>query len=141
MATYATIADFEEYVEGWTTTNPDALERLLERAERDIDALLGPRPVDPDTGLKLDPPRLAAWERTALARATCAQAEYRFHAGETAWAGGTVAGGGGRVQGPDFSYDLPANGAAGAPGARVSPKVATELAPIAHLRVLTAAIR
>lgn len=133
MATYATVQDFEQYVEGWTTTNPDALERLLERAQRDIDALLGPRPADPDTGLKLTPARLAAWERTALARATCAQAEYRWRVGETGWSQPQA---GGRVQGPDFSYDVPSSGTS-----RVAPKLAAELAPISHLRVLTADAR
>jgi hypothetical protein len=40
MATYATQADFELYVEGWVTTDAAALERLLLRAERDVDRLL-----------------------------------------------------------------------------------------------------
>lgn len=40
MATYANQADFEGYVEGWVTSDPAALERLLERAEKDIDRIL-----------------------------------------------------------------------------------------------------
>lgn len=40
MATYTTQTDFQNYAEGWTTVDPDALERLLKRAERDIDRIL-----------------------------------------------------------------------------------------------------
>lgn len=39
MPTYAQQADFENYVEGWTTTNVAALNRLLQRAENDVDKL------------------------------------------------------------------------------------------------------
>jgi hypothetical protein len=39
---YAVAADYESFVEGWTTTNSAALDRLLERAERDVDSIVGP---------------------------------------------------------------------------------------------------
>ena len=41
MATYATVANFESLVPGWVTTSAVELEKLLLRAERDIDAYLG----------------------------------------------------------------------------------------------------
>jgi hypothetical protein len=39
MTTYATRTDFEGYVDGWVTTDADALDRLLQRAESDVDSL------------------------------------------------------------------------------------------------------
>jgi hypothetical protein len=42
MATYATQVDFTNYVEGWVTTDSDALEALLQRAEKDIDRIVIP---------------------------------------------------------------------------------------------------
>lgn len=82
MPTYATQADFAAYVEGAVIDNPAALDRLLVRAERDIDWAAGARPIDTVTGLKFKPADLPAWQRAALARATCAQAEYRNEMGE-----------------------------------------------------------
>lgn len=139
MAAYATQADFEAYVEGWVTDNADALGRLLERASRDIDALMGPRgPIlsGAYTGFKFDPTTLAATDRKALADATCAQAEFRFDQGEVAFAGYGV---GGRVSGPDFAYDAPSPAAGGA--VHVGPKVRAELMRINHLRTLFATAR
>ena len=79
MATYATQEEFEAYVPGWVTDNPDELEKVLERAERDIDMALGRYgPVDSETGLKLAPSTLEEWRRRALSNATCAQAYYRI---------------------------------------------------------------
>lgn len=140
MSQYATQAEFEAYVEGWVTENADALNRLLEAASRDIDVLLGPRRTLADgafAGMKLDPGALRDWEAAALSRATCAQAEYRADIGPVEWA---AAGGGGRVKGPDFEVERPTGAIAG-DRPRVGPKVATELEPIAHLRVLTANVR
>jgi hypothetical protein len=139
MPAYATRDDFEAYVEGWETTNPAALDRLLERASRDIDQALGPRAVytaGTYTGWKLDPTVLQSWEREALARATCAQAEYRFETGERDLVTGE---GGDSVSGPDFSITRPATMGGGRP--RYGAKVAGELDAIAHLRVLTARMR
>lgn len=139
MPAYATREQFEAYVEGWSTTNPAALDRLLERASRDVDALLGarvPYATGAFAGFKIDPGLLLEWERDALARATCAQAEYRFTVGEEDMASGQ---GAGRVSGPDFSVEVPAAGAGGR--RRFGPKVATELDSITHLRILTARVR
>jgi hypothetical protein len=118
MATYASQADLEAYIEGWTTDDPDAVERLLERAERDVDSVLAsPVPGGRQaTGLRLDPDGLPGWQAQALARATCAQAEYRFAMGEEFF----VRAQHDRVYGPDFRTDgqLP----------YIGPKVERELA-------------
>lgn len=106
MSAYATDTDFEEYVEGWTTDDSDALDRLLERASRDVDIYIGPRTVDNDSGLKFgdvagdeNPSDLLDWQLAALRRATCAQAEYRFQMGEEFMVAGQFE----NVSGPDFS--------------------------------------
>ena len=138
MPPYATQADFEAYVEGWETTDPAALERLLERATRDVDALLAPiRTIRTGTwaGLRVDPARLEPWARDALVRAVCAQAEFRFHAGETqrVGAGNT---GAKRIKGPDFEIDY---GERGAGAARIGAKVADELRPLRGTLIATSA--
>jgi hypothetical protein len=107
MPAYATQADFEGYVPGWTTDDPAELAKLLERASRDVDYLLGPlRPLldGPFAGFKVDPSTLADPHRTALARATCAQAEYRFRYVEPGVEAATAAGGRNitGTKGPDF---------------------------------------
>lgn len=141
MPAYATQAEFEAYAEayidGWPG-DPAALDRLLERASRDVDALLGPRyPITDGTfeGFKLDPSALRDWEAKALSRATCAQAEYRATLGEEEFA---KFGTGGTVSGPDFSVSGPTSSAGGRP--RVGPKVRDELSIINHLRVTTARV-
>ncbi len=101
MASYATAEEFETYVEGWVTDNPDALDRLLERATRDIDRFLGARStqtIGTYAGLKIDPADIETWEADALSRATCAQAEYRFQMGEDFF----VRAQGQEEKGPDF---------------------------------------
>lgn len=141
-ASYATQAEYEAYVPGWTTTDATALAALLAQATRDVDYCLGPRGVITTgtyAGLKLDPTTLDAYERTALSRATCAQAEYLMAVDPEALAAGRVLS---SVSGPDFtmSYATPSTGASGRPSA-FAPKLRVELAPIAHLRRLTAALR
>ena len=136
MATYATQADFEAYVEGWDTTDPAALERLLGRAERDVDGLLGYHPIIPATGRKLDPATLKDWEREALARAVCAQAEHRHLVTEPALAGASPEPGLKRVKGPDFEKEYAVSVAKEAP--YYGRKVRRELAEISHLRNLRA---
>lgn len=133
-ATYAENADFESYVPGWVTDSAPALTALLERAERDVDAFLGPLPPRAETGLKLDPSALEDWEAAALSRAVCAQAEYRLLTGESKLAaGGAVK----REKGPDFEREF--DTAAGSPpgSSLIGPKVRVELEPIRHLRRLT----
>lgn len=134
MPAYATVVQFEAYVEGWTTDDAAALDRYLERATRTIDRLLGAWTYQSSgayAGLKVDPTKLAAWEAEALADATCAQAEYLIEVGPVTY---TRNPGVGRVKGPDFEVETKAPG--GVP--RIGPKVAGELARIRHLRRLSA---
>jgi len=120
MPTYASAELLRAYAapSGVLLPADDAeLEALLERAERDVDRLLGPYAVDPLTGLKLDPLELAPAQAGAVARATCAAAEYRSAIGEDGWIeardGLTAVGG--------LSFDL-------RPLVRASPKALEELA-------------
>lgn len=140
MPAYATQAEFEAYVEGWVTDNPDALARLLERASRDLDGLVFPAHArlasGTFAGFVFDPARLTALDAAALSRATCAQAEYRFDVGESEWA---QARGGGRVKGPDFEVEV-AKGADGG-ALRLAPKAGVELRAIRHLFAGTARAR
>lgn len=133
--TYTSQADFEAYVEGWVTDNPDALARLLQRAERDVDAILGPIPRSAvtTTGLKLAPASLRTWEAAALSRAVCAQAEWRFYRGEAELAAGRQTK---TEQGPDFKVEY--GDAESAASGLYGPKLRVELEPIAHLRRLSA---
>lgn len=138
MPTYAQVEDVEAYIEGWVTGDAGELERALERAERDVDSILGPIPISrfSTTGLKLDPTALLAWEAAALARAVCAQFEYRHHQTDAHLAAGRVTQ---SESGPDFSvtYAAGASSSSGGP-ALVGAKVRVELEPIRHLRRLTA---
>jgi len=114
---YATVADVESYIEGWTTTDSAALDRLLDRASRDIDNLLGDYgDREPTTDLKLDPSALTVHQAYALRRATCAQAEYRFTMGEGFFVEDQYS----FTAGPDFQR----RGSL----ARIGPKVLPELA-------------
>lgn len=129
--TYTTVEDFEAYPPGWVTDNVGALTLLLERAERAVDAILGPIPRDSTTGLKLDPTQLLDWEAEALSRAVCAQAEYLFTIGTT----GDIVPRAGKIKGPDFEQDF--TGTPGVPVPSIGPKVKMELEPIHHLRRLS----
>ncbi len=85
MATYATAEQLAEYVaDNGEVTLPgdaDAIERLLQRAERRVDNVLGRYPDNADMGLKLDPESLEDGQSAALARATCASAEHELLVG------------------------------------------------------------
>lgn len=143
MATYATVAEFEAYVEGWTTTNPDALEALLRKAERDVDRLLGPLPPRQDTGLKLDPAAdLYPYEREALARAVSAQAYHRHQRGDALTTPERQAS---KIDGPDFSITYADGGnpatAAALQAGLLSPLLAGELEPLRRLRLTSGRAR
>jgi hypothetical protein len=86
-AAYATVADFEDYVEGWATDDEDVLKRTLHRASRDVDRFVGPCWSMESNGLRFgdlteNPKKLSDEQRAALVAATCAQAEYRIEKGE-----------------------------------------------------------
>jgi hypothetical protein len=79
--TYATEQDLEEYLldaEGIDVPEGEAAERLLARAEADVDLVLGPIARNATTGRKIDPATLTTIQRAALSRATCAAAEWRL---------------------------------------------------------------
>lgn len=141
MSSYATVPEFEAYVEGWVTDDEAALERLLERATRDVDDVIGPlypRRVNPFRGLKLDPASdLDDAGREALSRATCAQALHRFLFLEPAQAAAAAnpAGAVKAIKGPDFEVTY-ADGASPVTGAggHYSPRLRDELAPLSYLR-------
>lgn len=78
MALYASESDLLDYLADspeLTAPGGEAAERLLERAEREVDRALGPWPIL-STGRKLDPALLDLVQRAAVARATCAAAEH-----------------------------------------------------------------
>lgn len=133
MPPYATAADFADVSDLAPPANIDV---ILERASRDVDRLLGARPIIIDgafAGMKVDPTTLEPWEAAALARATAAQAEHRIVAGEAA-----IRGVGNApiksIAGPDFTKTYAGTSA---DVRRFGPKVRQEIEPIAHLRVLT----
>lgn len=134
MATYATISDFEGTIEGWVTDDAAALERIIERAERDVDRVLGPLRRDPNTGLKVDPTNLTAPDRAALARAVSRQAHHRITAlGEGL--SGEPARVASKISGPDFTVEYADSAAAAvAATATIGPGVAGELEPLAWMR-------
>lgn len=102
---YATVEDFEAYVEGWETGDPEVLKRLLHRASLDVDRYVGPAWSVEDNGLRFgdpagaNPKKLSSAQVEALTRATCAAAEYRLAMGEE-W---FVTDQHESVGGPDFS--------------------------------------
>ena len=134
MALYCTQAQFEANTEGWVTDNAATLERILVRAQRDVDRVLGPWPRREDTGLKLDPATdLTVEQRAALARAVAVQAHYRILKGEGLATPDRIAK---KVSGPDFAIeyaDAP-NGVQSPSSGLLSPLLAAELAPLAWLR-------
>ena len=91
MALYATAADLTAYLldnaEVTAPTEPAAIERLLKRAERQVDLVLGPYTLDAVTGLKLTPSWLTPAQRLALSRATCAAAEHELAVGSEVMVG------------------------------------------------------
>jgi hypothetical protein len=117
--TYATATQFKTY----TIDNPscagltdDEIERVLRRAELDLDSFLDwPAPITATLRVPLN--SLTAYQGAALSRATCAQAEYRLMRGEE-----------------EVSQDVDGISSVGAvsfsltPPPRIGPKVAEELA-------------
>lgn len=102
MPTYATQEDLTDYMEGAVIDDPAATDRLLERAERDVDQLLGLYTTrDATSGLKLTVSDLEDYQAAALSRAVCAQAEYRYTMGEEFFVKGQHR----SVTGPDFSVN------------------------------------
>lgn len=102
---YVTQSDYSAYAAPTTVTDSAELDRILERAERDVDAFVGPWTVETNGrkfgSLATNPKALTAQQQAALKNAVCAQAFYRIQNGEE-WA----LGGGDLYEsanGPDFS--------------------------------------
>lgn len=84
---YATVAEFEGYVEDWVTGDEEALKKALHKASTDVDRWVGPSWKVQTNGLRLgdvdgdNEQGLSQGQVEALKRATCAQAEYRIEMG------------------------------------------------------------
>ena len=84
VSVYAAAANLREYAQDSGVLIPAdnaEAERLLVRAELDVDLIAGPWPIL-STGRKFDPPTLPVTAREALRRGTCAQAVFRIAKGE-----------------------------------------------------------
>lgn len=127
MPTYATAADCTAYIDGLVIDDAPAFDRLIERAERDVDRVLGPYPRQDATGLKWDLTWLLPWQTEALARAVAAQVEYLLTVKPEDVVGGRLPQ---SVKGPDFEVTY-ADGATNLP--RIGARVAHELEPLAPL--------
>lgn len=82
MGTYATVEDFRSYAadilrSGEIPADDDAAERLIARAEQDVDRAIG-GPPHADTDRRVDPATIPAAQVAALSRATCAAAIFRI---------------------------------------------------------------
>ena len=78
MATYATAAELDAYLLDTPEVSApggEATERLLQRAERQVDLVVGPWPRF-SSGLKFDPALLDTTQQAALSRACCAAAQF-----------------------------------------------------------------
>jgi hypothetical protein len=127
MPTYATKADCLAYIEGLTVDDDAAFDRVIERAEDQIDRVLG-QEVPVAGGRKYSGSTLTALEartREALKRAVCAQVEYRIEMGERFFTRAQHE----SVSGPDFTTQgkLP----------RIGPKVWEELRSSGLARMTT----
>jgi hypothetical protein len=89
MAVYASQTDLA----AWVEDNPyvmlpgedEAVERLLQAAERAVDRAIGGTTRDGPNGLRVDPDALDEDAREALRRATCAAAEHLEMLGPEFW--------------------------------------------------------
>ena len=132
MPTYATRADCLAYTEGLVVTDNAAFDRLIERAERDVDRVLRVDHRDGRTGgVKVpDVGELDGRKGEGLTRATCAQVEYRVALGEEALRTRQPK----RVSGPEFTVEH-----ATEQDARSAPKMLEELQRVGLLRATVAA--
>lgn len=125
---YVTPARVEELEPGLTIDDPDGFALLVDRAARDVDALLGPWPRYASLGgFKVDVANLAEWEAEALELAVSAQAVYLLEAAPRIDAGARVPV---SIKGPDFEEQY---GTGGGTIPRYSPRTLTELEPLRRL--------
>ncbi|MBO0767543.1 MAG: hypothetical protein J2O48_02540 [Solirubrobacterales bacterium] len=89
MSTYTTVPAFRAYAQdisplpGRVPDDDQAVDRLLQRAEGDVDRAIGGPPKAPDQARRLDPTTLPQAQADALSRATCAAALFRLRQRET----------------------------------------------------------
>lgn len=129
MATsYASTADWATWI--GVVSDATAVGKLIERAEDDIDAVLGVYTIEAN-GRKLGSPKtlnekqLSTAQKAALAKATCLQGDYRarlFPGGEDGLDGANGAGAFSSVSGPDFSWTYANGSGGGSRPPRVSPR-------------------
>lgn len=124
--TYVTAQEVKDLIPGLTVSDPTSFDALVDRAARDVDSLLGPIPVDHDTGAKLDPDALHSHELSALKRAVAAQVEHLLAVEAAREAGPRQK----SVAGPDFKIEYADDGSAGT-DSRYGPRTASELEPLA----------
>jgi hypothetical protein len=104
MPTYCQRADCLAYTENLIIQagSEAQFDRIIEKAEKDIDHYVGDWPVDAATGLKFPVTvSLTTQQRTALRRACCAQTEYRVELGQKAFIRWEHP----KVTGPDFATE------------------------------------
>ena len=127
MATYATAAELRSWIGTDSTSLPDTeAERLLEKAERDLDGLVVVgRLWDSATGRALVPSQLAPREAALLSNAACAQAHYRQVMGDEFFVKPQFQ----KVTGPDFTTEgkLP----------RIAPEARSQLQASGLVRLTT----
>lgn len=80
MPAYATLTQVNDYL-GMVLTAAEGT-RHITRAMSDVDAAVGPYPLDAE-GNKFDPTKLLTGQAVALRKATCVQVEYRLQVGES----------------------------------------------------------
>jgi len=80
MSTYATLSQVRKVYT--SSLSDDDLKKLIDTAEREINMALGNWSLDLETGLKLDPTRLAGFRSISLYRAVAFQCEYHEVKGE-----------------------------------------------------------
>jgi hypothetical protein len=137
MATYYASASSDWTLYIGPVTDAAAVGKLIERAEDDIDAVLGAYTIEAN-GRKLGSPKstnekqLSTAQKAALAKATCLQGDYRarlFPGGEDGMDGANGAGAFSSVSGPDFSWTYAGSGSGSGSGSR-PPRVSPRALPI-----------
>lgn len=99
---YVTRAYFTDdciYTAGFQVSSTAELDRVLERAERDVDDFVGPWSMDSTTGRKLTNAGLDANRLGLVKDAVCVQALWRIQVGEDEFINSQYD----SVSGPDFS--------------------------------------
>ena len=138
MSHYVTAARVLELEYGLTIDDPDGFDALVDRAERDVDLLLGPIPRIEATGRKLDLDNLTDVGVEALERAVAAQVVYLLANAPRIDAGARQPA---SVKGPDFEEVYASPSTSGGSWPLIGPRTARELEPLRYLIPTTARAR